>query len=254
MDEFFEFAKELAKASGEIIRQHFRTSLVVDEKPDSSPVTVADRQAEQVMRQLIQSRYPDHDILGEELLPIDHGNEYQWVLDPIDGTKSFVAGTLLFGTLISLLKKGHPILGVIHNPITGQLLIGDGHRTWLNGESVHVRDCPSIEDATMLTTSHWSVIKNRDGMAFEALSKRAKIYRTWGDCFGYYLVATGYADIMIDPIMHIWDVAPLVPIIKGAGGMITDYFGNDPMSTEGAVATAGSIHTEVIRALNSNSR
>jgi histidinol phosphatase-like enzyme (inositol monophosphatase family) len=253
MNEFIEFARELAEASGEVVSRYFRTSMLVGEKSDLTPVTVADRQAEQVMRQLILFRYPDHDILGEEFEPVNHGAEFQWVLDPIDGTKTFVAGTVLFGTLIALLKNGRPILGVINNPITDQILIGDGHQTWLNGIVVHVRDCPSIEAATLLTTSHWSVGKNRDGKAFEALSKRTKIYRTWGDCYGYFLVATGYADIMIDPTMHIWDVAPLIPIIEGAGGVITDYFGNDPMSAEGAVATAGPIHAEVIRALNSNS-
>jgi histidinol phosphatase-like enzyme (inositol monophosphatase family) len=254
MNEFIEFARELAEASGEIVSKYFRTSMLVCEKSDLSPVTVADRQAEQVMRHLIQSHYPDHDILGEEFEPVNHGAEYQWVLDPIDGTKTFVAGTVLFGTLIALLKNGRPILGVINNPITNQTLIGDGHRTWLNGMVVHVRDCSSIEDATLLTTSHWSVGKNRDEKAFEALTKRTKMYRTWGDCYGYYMVATGYADIMIDPTMHIWDVAPLIPIIEGAGGRITDYFGNDPMSAEGTVATTGRIHAEVIRALNSNSR
>lgn len=250
MNEFIAFSKELSAASGAIIRKYFRTPMAVDSKADQTPLTIADQQAEMVMRQMIKERYPHHSILGEEFETTNPGAEYQWILDPIDGTKNFVAGTYLFGTLIALLKDGQPILGVINNPITDQFLIGDGFQTWLNGEQVRVRDCLAIEQATMLTTSHWSSVENRDGSAFEALSRRVRLYRTWGDCYGYYLVATGYADIMIDPLMHIWDVAALVPIIKGAGGMITDYFGGDPMRGEGAIATAGSLHDEVVRTLN----
>jgi myo-inositol-1(or 4)-monophosphatase len=129
-------------------------------------------------------------------------------------------------------------------------MVGDGAHAWLNGQAVRVRACATVEEATLLTTSHWSVFQYQDGPAFEALSKRARLYRTWGDCYGYYLVASGYADIMIDPAMHLWDVVALVPIIEGAGGRITDYYGGDPLSAQGAVATAGLLHDEVIRALN----
>ena len=128
--------------------------------------------------------------------------------------------------------------------------MGDGNTTWLNGVPVKVRDCPSIAEATLLTTNPLTVHQYRDGEAFEAFVRRAKIYRTWGDCHGYYLVATGYADIMIDAAMHIWDVAALVPVINGAGGRITDYYGGDPMSGKGAIATAGPLHEEVLQFLN----
>ncbi len=247
--EFIDFAQKLATASGDIIRKYYRSEITVDEKSNRTPVTAADLESEQIMRDLIRVHYPHHSILGEEFETINPEAEFQWVLDPIDGTKNFVTGMPLFGTLIALLKNGQPLIGAINNPILNEFLVGDSNRTWLNGKPVQVRECESIEKSTLLVTSHWNVENHRDRHAFDVLSRRAKLYRSWGDCYGYYLVATGYADIMIDPAMYFWDVAALVPIIRGAGGTITDYFGNDPMTGEGAVATAGPLHAEVIEAL-----
>ena len=249
---YIDFSKELAIASGNIIRKYFRSAIDIETKSDQSPVTVADRQAELAMRAMIQERFPDHGILGEEFETHNPDAKFQWVLDPIDGTKTFVTGTYLFGTLIALLEDGCPIVGAINNPITDQFLVGDRQQTWLNGVPVKVRDCQSITQATLLTTNPLTVHEYRDGTAFEALARQAKLYRTWGDCHGYYLVATGFADIMIDAAMHIWDVAALVPIIEGAGGIITDYYGGDPMTGEGAIATAGPLHDQVIASLNPN--
>lgn len=248
--QLIQFIETLAQASGEVIRRYFRSGFAVETKSDQTPVTIADRQAEQAMRALIQARYPEHGILGEEFPAVNPGAQYQWVLDPIDGTKTFVSGTYLFGTLIALLKNGKPLLGAINNPVTEQFLVGDGQQTWLNGQPVQVRPCADLSQATLLTTSPLNVERHRNGPAFERLARQVKLYRTWGDCHGYYLVATGYADIMIDPMMNIWDVAALIPVIRGAGGRITDYFGGDAMSGQGAVATAGPLHDEVIRALN----
>jgi len=248
--ETINFIQELAQASGEIIRKYFRNPLDVEAKPDSTPVTIADRQSELIMRELINQRYPGHGILGEEFDDVNPGAEYQWILDPIDGTKTFVSGTFLFGTLIALLKDEKPIWGAINNPVTDQFLIGNRITTWLNGEPVKVRDCTSIEQSTLLTTNPLTVHQLHNGSAFEALARRAKLYRTWGDCHGYYLVATGFADIMIDAAMYVWDVAALIPIIEGSGGKITDYHGGDPMSGKGAIATAGALHDEVVRILN----
>ena len=245
-----DFIWELAQASGEIIQHYFRSGVDVETKTDLTPVTIADRQAEEMMRQMIQAKYPEHGILGEEFEEINPGSEFQWILDPIDGTKTFISGTYLFGTLIALLKDGKPILGAINNPIVDQFLIGDGKTTWLNGVPVRVRECTSLDRANLLTTNPLSIDKYHDGSAFTALTRQVKLYRTWGDCHGYYLVATGYADIMIDPVMNIWDVAALIPVIEGAGGKITDYYGGDPMSSKGTIATAGPLHAEVVRALN----
>jgi histidinol phosphatase-like enzyme (inositol monophosphatase family) len=212
-----DFIQELALASGRVISKYFRNQMVVESKTDDTPVTIADRQSELIMRQMIERRFPNHGILGEEFEEVNPGAKYQWILDPIDGTKTFVSGTYLFGTLIALLKYGKPIFGAINNPITKQFLVGNGESTWLNGSLVKVRDCGLIEQATLLTTNPITVHQYRNGTAFELLARRVKIYRTWGDCHGYYLVATGFADIMVDAAMHVWDVAALVPIIKGAG-------------------------------------
>lgn len=250
MDEFIAFSKQLADAAGEIILKYFRSEIRIDLKEDRTPVTVVDRQAESTMRQMIQERYPYHGIEGEEFENVNPTAEFQWILDPIDGTKNFLAGTTMFGILIALLKEGKPLLGVISNPVTGDFLIGNGRHTRLNNKVVRVRSCKSLEDATLLTTSHWSVWRHQNGPSFEALTRKVKMYRTWGDCYGYFLVATGYADIMIDPAMHLWDIAPLIPIIQGAGGKITDYFGDDPLAGKGAVATAGYLHEQVIEGLS----
>ncbi|MFN7923968.1 MAG: histidinol-phosphatase [Bryobacteraceae bacterium] len=244
------FCQQLATASGDIIRRWFRAGYEVHSKADTSPVTIADREAERVMREMIQREFPDDGILGEEFGRHKPDAEYEWVLDPIDGTKAFVSHTYLFGTLIALRRKGRPVLGVIHNPIVDDFLIGTGKQAWLNGQPVHVRQCASIEDAILTATSHWTVEKYQNGPAFETLSRRVKRYNNWGDCHGYYLVAVGGVDIMADPILEVWDLMALIPIIEGAGGRITDWQGNDAAVGRSAVATAGTIHDQVIRALN----
>ncbi len=244
------FCKELAATSAAIIRRHYRTPYAVDTKSDESPVTIADREAELAMRALIEARFPEHGILGEEFGVTNPEAPYRWVLDPIDGTKNFIANSYLFGTLISLLYEDNPILGVIHHPITNDFLFGDGRHAWLNDELVTVRPCVCIENAVLLSSSHMTVNGHQNAEAYDALTKRALRYRTWGDCHGYFLVATGGADIMLDPAMAPWDLMALIPIIEGAGGRITDWQGNPAVTGKSAVATAGPIHDEVIRALN----
>ena len=251
--EFIEFAKQLADESAEIIRRYFRADYQVEFKSDATPVTIADRGAEEVMRTRILQQYPEHGLLGEEFGHTNADAEYQWVLDPIDGTKNFVAGTYLFGTLIALLKNGQPIVGVINQPIVNDFLVGDGSQTWLNERPVQVRPCERLDQALMVSTYHHTVWDYRNGSAYEDLTKQVMRYRTWGDCHGYYLVASGGAQIMADPIMEKWDLMALIPIIQGAGGTITDWYGNDVLESvgkNGAVATAGIVHDEVIRVLN----
>lgn len=257
--ELIAFSKELADASAAFIRQHFRSDYTVETKADTTPVTIADRGAEEIMRELILQRYPDHGVLGEEFGHDNPDAEYQWVLDPIDGTKNFVAGSTHFGTLIALTKTEansdamQPILGVINQPITNDFLVGTGEQTWLNDQPVRVRPCERIEDTLLLTTSPFTYARYHDAAAYEALTHRAMRYRTWGDCHGYFLVAIGGADIMADPIVNYWDIAALLPIVTGAGGTLTDWNGNDLMVTrgdKGAIATGGSIHADVIAALN----
>lgn len=247
--ELLAFARLLADASGGVIRHYYRTGYDVDLKADASPVTVADRRAEEVMRDLITREFPDHGILGEEFGEHLPGARYQWVLDPIDGTKAFVSGTYLFGTLIALLKDGRPALGIIHQPVIGDMLVGNGEEAWLNGRAARVATCNRIEDAIMSTTDHWQVYREQNGPAFEALTQRVKRYQNWGDCHGYYLVATGGIHVMGDPIMNAWDLMALVPIVEGAGGRITDWHGGDPVMGNNIVATCGGIHDAVIAAL-----
>ena len=245
-----DFIFSLTRASGAIIRRHFRSGYAIDTKSDLSPVTIADRDAEMELRRLIMQAYPDHGILGEEFGAHQPDARYQWVLDPIDGTKNFICHSSLFGTLIALLDNGRPVLGAIHHPITDDFFLGDGNTTWLNGKPTRVRPCESIEKAVILSSSYTSVPKHADGARFDALIHRAWLYRTWGDCHGYGLIASGGADIMLDPIMSVWDLMALIPIIEGAGGRITDWHGNDAASGASAIATAGTIHDEVLRAVN----
>jgi histidinol phosphatase-like enzyme (inositol monophosphatase family) len=257
MQAFVVLMEKLAQISSAIILPYFRAGVEVIGKADGSPVTAADREAEAAMRVAIHAAFPEHGIIGEE-----YGNErldaeYVWTLDPIDGTKSFVTGSFLFATLIGLLRDGQPVLGALHHPLTGHLLIGDGVQTRLNGAPVHVRPCARIEDATVLGSTFTSVAHYRNGAAYEALIRRAKLYRTWGDAHGYFLLASGYADVMADPLMWLWDVAPLIPIVEGAGGRITAWDSSPALPSveavlrdgTSAVATAGELHTAVITAL-----
>ncbi|MDA8126162.1 MAG: histidinol-phosphatase [Deltaproteobacteria bacterium] len=248
---FKNFCRLLADESGRIIRKYYRTPLAVETKSDASPVTIADRAAEERMRELIEKEFPDHGIMGEEFGASNPEAEYQWVLDPIDGTKSFVCGVPLFGTLIALAKKGQPLLGLIHQPILNERLIGDNVTAELNGNPIGVRDCRDLSSAILLSTDHLDFGKYRTQAGFEALIRKVAYYRTWGDCYGYSLVAAGFADIMIDPVMNLWDLMALIPIIRGAGGQITDYRGHDPVKGDSIVATAGPLHDEVIKILNS---
>ena len=249
-DSLIEFISLLADESGAIIRRYFRSGYTVDSKSDETPVTIADRQAEESMRELICQRYPSHGILGEEYGHHQPDAPFQWVLDPIDGTKNFISHGYLFGTLIALVHEKKALLGAIHQPILQDLLIGDGGTTWLNRDPVRVRACASIEDAVFLTTDHYNVANFHNGPAYERVVQRAAQYRTWGDCHGYYLVAAGGADVMTDPVMNFWDRAALVPIIEGAGGRITDWQGGDPLYGSGVIASGGSIHDELIELLN----
>ncbi|MEY2881386.1 MAG: hypothetical protein RLZZ15_3766 [Verrucomicrobiota bacterium] len=248
------FMTELAHASGEFIRPLFGApGLAVETKSDASPVTAADRGAEQLMRARIAERFPTHGIIGEEFGRERADADFIWMLDPIDGTKSFITGVPLWGTLIALLHEGQPILGAIHQPILGQLVIGDGATTTLNGAPARCRATTRIEDATVLFSDPLNPEKFQAGAAHDALLRRAKLARTWGDCYGYLLVATGQADVMLDPIMNAWDIAALVPILRGAGGVISDWRGGAPFPAESTVACATpALHAAVLAALAEN--
>ncbi len=251
LDVYRSFLLELAGASGDFIRPCFASpGLVVETKSDQTPVTMADRGAEELMRRMIRRRFPAHGILGEEFGPENTGAEFVWVLDPVDGTRAFAAATPLFGTLIALLHQGQPVLGAINQPVLNQLVVGDGAETTLNGRIVRVRATPRLEDATLLCSDVLSPARHQNGGAFAGLCGRVRQLRTWGDCFGYLLVATGWADIMCDPILNPWDIAALIPVIRGARGVITDWQGRDPVNATSLVAASPGLHAQVIAALN----
>jgi histidinol phosphatase-like enzyme (inositol monophosphatase family) len=251
------FMVDLAAKSGDLIRPYFgQPGLAVELKADQTPVTLADRGAEELMRGMIAKKFPGHGIIGEEFGSQNPGAEFTWVLDPIDGTKSFAAACPLFGTLIALLHQGQPVLGVIHQPVLRQLVIGDGRTAEYNpdpagqgGRPLRLRPCRRIADATLLTSDPLNPAKYRNGAAFDALARRARLVRTWGDCYGYLLVATGWADVMCDPMMSPWDIQALIPIIRGAGGVITDWHGEDPVKADSLVAAGPELHPQIIAAL-----
>jgi histidinol phosphatase-like enzyme (inositol monophosphatase family) len=246
------FMTELARDTGDFIRPLYRQpSVTVERKADQSPVTIADRGAEELMRARIAKRFPAHGVIGEEFGSERAEAEFVWVLDPVDGTKAFITGLPLWGTLIALLHHGPPVLGCIHQPVLVQLVVGDGQTTQLNGRTVRCRATPSIEDATLLTSDPLTPAKYQNGAAFDSLQKRAKLVRTWGDCYGYLLLATGWADIVLDPIMNPWDIAALIPIVRGAGGAITNWQGGPAFPAESTVAsTSSALQAELIAALN----
>lgn len=242
-----EFALEMARASGQLIARRFgEADPVVDFKEDRTVVTATDREAEEMMREMIGARFPDHGIIGEEYGTENADAEYVWTLDPIDGTISFVAGVPLFGTLIGLMKRGRPVVGVIHQPVLDELLVGDGTTTTRNGKQVRVRPCADLGSATLLTTDPNLVDLHQDPARFDVLRRSVAMTRTWGDCYGYAMLASGRADIMVDPIMSPWDLIPLIPVVEGAGGVITDWHGGDPVTGNSIVAAGPEVHSRVL--------
>lgn len=248
------FVVDLAERSGDLIRPYFGADAVtlgLELKADETIVTRADREAEALMREMIGARFPEHGILGEEYGEERPDAEFVWVLDPIDGTISFASASPLFGTLIALVHEGRPVLGAIHQPVLRQLLLGDGTTTTLNGAPVRVREPRPLAQATLLVTDVLEVARFQDGAAFESLMRDVKLVRTWGDCYGYLLLATGHAEIMCDPVMNPWDIASLIPIVRGAGGVITDWQGKDAVGAQSIVATTSkTLHDEVLARLN----
>lgn len=245
--------ERLARESGEIIIPYFRgKDLGLESKPDASPVTLADKEAEKRMREIVKGAHPDHGIIAEEFGNENADAEYVWVFDPIDGTISFVSGCPLFGTLIGLLHRGEPVLGAIHQPVVGQLCVGDNEITTLNGKPVHIRERSQLSEATLLTSDLENVGIYRDAERFNRLRKEAGLFRTWGDCYGYLLLAAGGADIMTDPIMNPWDLLPLVPVIRGAGGVITAWDGSDVLKADSCLAAAPALHAKTLALLVSD--
>ena len=245
-DDDLALAKALADAAGAAIRPFFRGQWAEERKPDASPVTEADRAAEAAMRKLIEERYPDDGIIGEEYGTRNEGAARQWVLDPIDGTLSFMAGRPIFGSLIALCRDGWPVLGVIDQPIAGERWIGQiGQGTTFNGKPAMVRSCASLEESRLATSSphyfsgdevdaYMSLAKTVSGDARQG----AIIYG--GDCYNYGLLASGHIDLICEAGLAVHDYAALVPVVEGAGGVMSDWQGN-PLDLTSAETEGGRV-------------
>ncbi|KAK9811291.1 hypothetical protein WJX72_001256 [[Myrmecia] bisecta] len=249
--EFVEAAHAMADAAAKVTTQYFRSKLLVESKADTSPVTEADRKAEAAMRQLVKQRFPTHGIYGEEAgLDLGEHAEYLWVVDPIDGTKSFITGKPVFGTLIALLHHGYPILGIIDQPITKERWVGaKGKGTTLNGNPVQSRPCDDISTAYLYaTTPH--MFDGATEVAFNRVRDAVRIPLYGCDCYAYGLLAAGFVDLVVEADLKPYDYMALVPVVEGAGGVMTDWQGNHlhwPI-TAGESYALGSLPGEVIAA------
>ena len=249
-NELKSFFEQLCDISEKNILKYFNTAVQVVSKSDLSPVTIADQSTEELLRKEIEKKFPDHSILGEEFGESGNPNStYKWILDPIDGTKSFINKVPLFGTLIALLKDGKPFMGCINNPCSKERMIGEvGKPTTLNGNIVRVKNTGKLQDSVLLTTCI------KDSLAvlgpnFGTLASQVKYARTWGDCYGHLMVASGRVEIMVDPIMNLWDIAALKPCVEGAGGAFFDLTGNsDGLGTQ-AISCSPELKEKILKIL-----
>ena len=242
--ELVALAERMADAVRPIACRYFRTSVAIDDKVDSSPVTIADREAETAMRALLTAQVPDHGVSGEEHGSVRLDADYVWVLDPIDGTKAFITGLPIFGTLIALLHRGKPVLGVIDQPIMGERWLGvTGRQTTFNGKPVATRACPTLDRAYMYSTAP-IMFPGAFEKRHEALTQRVKLFRWGGDCYAYGLLAAGHVDLVVEASLKLYDFAALVPVVAGAGGLITDWQGKElDIDSDGSVLAAGDAAT-----------
>jgi len=251
-----ELAASAAREAGRLTLRYFqRSDLKVDLKRDATPVTIADREAEALLRQRIAGAFPDDGILGEELGETPGTSGYRWILDPIDGTKSFIHGVPLYAVLIGVEHGETSEIGAIHLPALNETvyaakgqgawhILGDGPK-----QPARVSQAKSLSDGVFLTSGLAGFHRRGAWAFFERLTKTAKLTRTWGDAYGYLLVATGRAEVMVDPEMNIWDAAAVLPIIEEAGGKFTDWRGNPTIASGEGIATNGLVHDEVVRLL-----
>lgn len=247
--EYLRFAVDLSQQAGRIAMAHYQRGTRVELKADRSPVTAADRGAEQLIRNQIANRYPSHGVAGEEFGDDGRRGTHRWIVDPIDGTRSFVRGVPLFGVLIALEIDGAVAVGVCHLPALDETVAaarGMGC-TW-NGRAARVSHTQSLADA-IVVYSDARLIAARLGPLWKDLQERTGLQRGWGDCYGHCLVATGRADIMLDPVMNLWDCAAFLPILEESGGRFTDWRGVARMDGGDAVATNAILHEEIVEVL-----
>ncbi|MBL8847512.1 MAG: inositol monophosphatase family protein [Hyphomicrobium zavarzinii] len=248
--EISNFAEALADVARDLAREHFRSTTQFERKADDSPVTAADRAIELAMRVAIEERYPGHGILGEEMGRLA-GDAQLWVLDPIDGTKSFITGMPLFGTLIAFVEDGVPRLGIIEMPALCERWSASRGVTAFGGNPCRVSGCLAIEDARIYTASP-DIFSPADWEAYDRLSRRAAIRRFGGDCYQYGLLASGHCDLVVEASLMPYDFMALVPVVEGAGGRITDWEGRPlGLHSDGRVVASASaaLHDRALREL-----
>jgi myo-inositol-1(or 4)-monophosphatase len=253
--EFVPFVHELIGCAFAVIQPLFMADIEVQRKADTTPVTAADRGAELALRRLIELRYPEHGIVGEEF-GTRPGERFRWILDPVDGTKAFISNCFLFGTLIALERDDgdgyRPVLGCIAHAAVGMALIGHRRQTRLyrsdgSQRAVRVRAPRALAQATVLSTTTGASAEQGADPALARIQQDAALARTWGDCFGYFSLATGGADVMLDPVLAYWDVAAVVPVAEGAGACLSSWRGGNPLRDLSLVATSGpALHREVL--------
>src|SRR4029079_19357003 len=245
--DFAAFIEQLATVSGDTILPFFRTASAVDNKRADAfdPVTAADRAAENAMRVMIRKTFPDHGIIGEEHGTENPNAEYVWVLDPIDGTKSFINGMPTWGTLIGLMRFGEPVFGMMHQPFIRERFSGDGGAALYRGPTgkrdLRVRGCASLSDALLATTSP-RLMKEKALAAFKRVEDKVKLSRYGGDCYAYCMLASGHIDLVIETELKPYDIIPLIPLTAGAGGLVTAW-DNGPPQAGGRVVAAGDQRT-----------
>lgn len=221
-----EIALRAADVAEEVILRHYQTGVSVDWKADNTPVTIADQGAEEAVRKFVAQATPGFGFIGEEFGVESPDAEYQWVLDPIDGTKSFIHGVPLFGTLLALVRRGEPVVGLIRLPaLRSTLWASKGGGAWLDGKPARCSAVSELSQALVLSGTLNTMEDKGYGEWFRSLRRNARLYRGWGDCYGYYLVASGRAEAMVDPVVSLWDVAPMPVIFSEAGGSFTTLSG-----------------------------
>ena len=248
-----EFALDAVWQAGRITLGYFQTGVRVDRKADNTPVTIADRQAEKKLRELIHHHWPDHAIIGEEFGNTEKPSPYTWIIDPIDGTRSFVSGVPIYSTLLALTDGDEALLGIIHLPALNETIYAvRGGGCYWNGRRAQVSNVTQLTDAVLLTSELNIFSQYGRQAAWEKLLQMTYIQRTWGDAYGYALIATGRADLMVDPAIALWDAGPLQLILEEAGGTFTDWQGNPTIHAGEGIATNGKLLEQVMQMIHSS--
>jgi histidinol-phosphatase len=236
--ELVDATEALARCIGDVALAHYRTLLTVETKADGSPVTIADRESELAARAWLAEHFPTDGILGEEFGETVGTSGRKWIIDPIDGTKTFVRGVPLWGSLVALVEGERVLAGAAYFPAANELVAAaEGAGCWWNGQRARVSAASQLSAATALITDERTFGDSPRRANWQTLSDAVAVSRTWGDCYGYLLVATGRADVMVDPIVSAWDAACFLPIIEEAGGVFTDLDGNRSAFRGSAIAT-----------------